>query len=169
MFRLKGNSGTKELNLYHKDNFEEFLLGRSLLKGFEMVYDYANKQIGFYHKTVNYKGKLKVTPPKIYQFLEEEDEFQPKTIKDRSTVLPKTNPEEVKIKGNQEVEESKIYMITDVIKNVLSILIIIVVIIIIVAIYIYSKKYVKKEKIKKAKKYLQEEMISQENNTTQIK
>ena len=57
--------------------------------------DYANKQIGFYHKTVNYKGKLKVTPPKIYQFLEEEDEFQPKTIKDRSTVLPKTNPEEV--------------------------------------------------------------------------
>jgi hypothetical protein len=169
MFRLKGNSGTKELNLYHKDNFEEFLLGRSLLKGFEMVYDYANKQIGFYHKTVNYKGKLKVTPPKIYQFLEEEDEFQPKTIKDRSTVLPKTNPEEVKIKGNQEVEESKIYMITDVIKNVLSILIIIAVIIIIVAIYIYSKKYVKKEKIKKAKKYLQEEMISQENNTTQIK
>ena len=39
--RKEGNR--KEFVLYHKDNFEVFLLGRSILKGFEMVYGYANK------------------------------------------------------------------------------------------------------------------------------
>ena len=159
MFKSNQNEKTKELILYHKDNFEHFLLGRSILKGFEMVYDYANKQIGFYHNSVRYKGKLKVTPPKIYEFLEDEDEYQPKTVRDGHLVQPRTNPEEVKINNNESVQESIVYQITDIIKNVLSILIMIVVIIIVVLIYIYSKKYVKKEKMKKAKKYLQDEMI----------
>ena len=132
-----------------------------------MVYDYANKQIGFYHSSVKYKGKLKVTPPKIYEFLEEEDEFQPRTIRDGHLIEPETNPEEVKISNSEEVQESSIYQITDIIKNILSVLIIIVVIIIIAVIYVYSKKYVKKEKMKKAKKYLKEEMLSQ--GTKEIK
>ena len=167
MFKLNRDGKTKELILYHKDNFEHFLLGRSILKGFEMVYDYANKQIGFYHSSVKYKGKLKVTPPKIYEFLEEEDEYQPRTIRDGHLIEPGTNPEEVKISNSEEVQESSIYQITDIIKNILSILIIIVVIIIIAVIYVYSKKYVKKEKMKKAKKYLKEEMLSQ--GTKEIK
>ena len=161
MFKMKKDGKTKELILYHKDNFEHFLLGRSILKGFEMVYDYANKQIGFYHESVKYKGKLKVTPPKIYEFLEDEEEYQIKEVRDGHLVLPRANPEEVKIK-NQNVEESSVYQITDIIKNVLSILIMIVVVIIIIVIYIYSKKYMKKEKIKKAKKYLKEEMLEEE-------
>jgi len=54
----------KIIILYHKDNFEHILIGRSIVKGFEMVYDYVNKQIVFYHSSLKYKGKLKVTPPK---------------------------------------------------------------------------------------------------------
>ena len=159
MFKFNKDGKTKELILYHKDNFEQFLLGRSILKGFEMVYDYANKEIGFYHSSVKYKGKLKVTPPKIYEFLEDVDEFQPKEIRDGKLIQPKANPEEIKINNNESVQESIVYQITDIIKNVLSILIMIVVIIIVAVIYIYSKKYVKKEKMKKVKKYLQEEMV----------
>ena len=159
MFKLNREGNLKELILYHKDNFEHFLLGRSILKGFEMVYDYANKQIGFYHSSVKYKGKLKVTPPKIYEFLEDADEFQPKTINDGNLIQPGTNPEEVKIGNDETVQESTIYQVTDIIKNILSILILIVVIIIVAVIYIYSKKYLKKEKMKKAKKFLKEEMV----------
>ena len=159
MFKLNREGNLKELILYHKDNFEHFLLGRSILKEFEMVYDYANKQIGFYHSSVKYKGKLKVTPPKIYEFLEDADEFQPKTVKDGNLIQPGTNPEEIKIGNDEIVQESTIYQVTDIIKNILSILILIVVIIIVAVIYIYSKKYLKKEKMKKAKKFLKEEMV----------
>ena len=164
LFNLNKEGNKKQLILYHKDNFEVFLLGRSILKGFEMVYDYANKQIGFYHESVTYKGSLKVEPPKIFEFLEDEEEFQPKTIKDEhQAVFPEAKPEEVRIKNTEDVEENIIYQITDIIKNILSILILIVIIIIALAIIIYSRKYAKKEKIKKANKYLQEEMISKEN------
>ena len=162
LFVKKKEGNKKEFILYHKDNFEVFLLGRSILKGFEMVYDYANKQIGFYHESVRYKGKQKVTPPKIFEFLEDEEEFQPKTVRDGHQIIPEAKPEEVRIKNTEEVQESFIYQITDVIKNILSILILIVVLIISIAIIIYSRKYAKKEKVKKAVKYLQEEMVVKE-------
>ena len=162
MFKMNKDGNTKELILYHKDNFEHFLLGRSILKEFEMVYDYANKQIGFYHSSVKYKGKLKVEPPKIYEFLEEENEYQPKTIRDGHSIQSRTNPEGVEISINETVQESVIYQITDIIKNILSVLILIVVVIIVGVIYVYSKKYIKKENMKKAKKYLKEEMITKE-------
>jgi len=158
----KEGNNTKEFILYHKDNFEVFLLGRSILKGFEMVYDYANKQIGFYHDSVKYKGKQKVTPPKIYEFMEDEKEYQPYIIRDGHMILPEAEPEEVKIKNTEDVPESIIYQITDIVRNILSILIMIVVIIIVLAICIYSRKYKQKEKVKKAKKYLQEEMVTKE-------
>ena len=162
MFKMNKDGNTKELILYHKDNFEHFLLGRSILKEFEMVYDYANKQIGFYHSSVKYKGKLKVEPPKIYEFLEEENEYQPKTIRDGHSIQSRTNPEGVEISINETVQESVIYQITDIIKNILSVLILIVVVIIVGVIYVYSKKYIKKENMKKAKKYLKEEMVPKE-------
>ena len=165
LFVKKKEGDKKELILYHKDNFEVFLLGRSILKGFEMVYDYANKQIGFYHESVRYRGNQKVVPPKIYEFLEDEEEFQPKTVKEEEHQLyPEAKPEEVRIKNTEDVQESFIYQITDVIKNILSILIIIVVLIIALAIIIYSRKYTTKKKVKKAVKYLQEEMVTKESS-----
>ena len=163
LFINKRDKDRKEFILYHKDNFEVFLLGRSILKGFEMVYDYANKQIGFYHETVKYKGNLKVEPPKIFEFLEDEEEYQPKTVEVGSPIFPEAEPEEVKIKNIEEVQESLIYQITDIIKNILSILILIVVVVIAVSILIYSRKYGQKEKVKKAVKYLQEEMVNKES------
>ena len=158
--RKEGNR--KEFILYHKDNFEVFLLGRSILKGFEMVYDYANKQIGFYHNTVKYKGNQKVEPPKIFEFLEDEEEFQPKAVRIGPQIFPETQPEEVKIKNVEDVQESLMFQITDIIKNILSILILIVILVIAIAIIIYSRKYAKKEKGKKAVKYLQEKMVTKE-------
>ena len=163
LFINKRDKDRKEFILYHKDNFEVFLLGRSILKGFEMVYDYANKQIGFYHEAVKYKGNLKVEPPKIFEFLEDEEEYQPKTVEVGSPIFPEAEPEEVKIKNIEEVQESLIYQITDIIKNILSILILIVVVVIAVSILIYSRKYGQKEKVKKAVKYLQEEMVNKES------
>ena len=161
--RKEGNR--KEFILYHKDNFEVFLLGRSILKGFEMVYDYANKQIGFYHDTVKYKGKQKVQPPKIFEFLEDEVEFQPKKTMIGPQIFPDTpyiQPEETKIKNVEDVEENLMFQVTDIIKNILSILILIVILVIAIAILMYSRKYAKKEKVKKAVKYLQEEMVTKE-------
>ena len=163
LFVFRKGKERKEFILYHKDNFEVFLLGRSILKGFEMVYDYANKQIGFYHNTVIYKGNQKVEPPKIFEFLEDEEEFQPKTIKEGHQIIPETKPEEVKIKDREDVQESIIYQITDIIKNILSILILIVIVIIAISILMYSRKYARKEKVKKAVKYLQEEMVPKES------
>jgi hypothetical protein len=163
LFAFKKDGNTKELILYHKDNFEVFLLGRSILKGFEMVYDYANRQIGFYHESVKYKGNQRVTPPKIFEFLEDEDEYQPKTIGDGQEIIPEKKPEEVRIKNTVDVPESVMYQITDVIKTILYILIMIVGVVIFVAIMVYSRQYAKKEKVKKAKKYLQEEMVEKES------
>ena len=163
LFMKKKEGNKKEFILYHKDNFEVFLLGRSILKGFEMVYDYANKQIGFYHDTVKYTGNLKVEPPKIFEFLEDEEEYQPKTVRVGPQIFPEAKPEEVKIKNIEDVQASLMYQITDIIKNILSILILIVVIIISLAIVIYSRKYAKKEKVKKAVKYLQQEMVPKES------
>ena len=80
-------------------------------------------------------------------------------------ILNGANPEEVRIK-DENVQESSVYQITDIIKNILSILILIVVIIIVAVIYIYSEKYIKKEKMKKAKKFLQEEMVPKVSNGT---
>ena len=164
LYKENKENNTKELILYYRDNFDVFVLGRSILKGFEMVYDYANKQIGFYHERVRYKGKQKVSPPKIYQFLEDEEEYQPYKIKDGYNILPETKPEEVRIKNADNVPEGMMYQITDVIKNILSILIILLIVIILIAGCIYSKKYSKKEKVKKANKYLQEEMVEKESS-----
>ena len=163
LFAFKKDGNTKELILYHKDNFEVFLLGRSILKGFEMVYDYANRQIGFYHESVKYKGNQRVTPPKIFEFLEDEDEYQPKTVGEGQEIIPEKKPEEVRIKNTVDVPESVMYQITDVIKTILYILIMIVGVVIFVAIMVYSRQYAKKEKVKKAKKYLQEEMVEKES------
>ena len=40
-----------EFILYNKNNFEHFNLGRTIVRFFNMVYDYQNQQIGFYFIT----------------------------------------------------------------------------------------------------------------------
>ena len=41
-----------------------------------MVYDYVNKEIGFYYPTVRYLGKEKIGPPKVYTFFEDDKEYK---------------------------------------------------------------------------------------------
>ena len=55
----------KEFIFYYKEKYEKFILGRSVLLVYEMVYDYANRQIGFYNPNdVKYIGKNEPQPPK---------------------------------------------------------------------------------------------------------
>lgn len=61
-----------------------------------MVYDYANKEIRFYYPTVRYLGKEKIGPPKVYTFLEDDEEY--KEIRINTTIdnfLPEVRPEEI--------------------------------------------------------------------------
>lgn len=51
----------------HKKNHEEWTLGRPIVKQFIMVYDYDNKQIGFYNKNNVLKANdLPAEPPKVF-------------------------------------------------------------------------------------------------------
>ena len=158
------NDATKIFLLYYNRGSEEFSLAGPLLKKFEIVYDQANNQIGFYHESVKYKGNQKVTPPKIFEFLEDEEEYQPKIVENQHEIIPDGVPEEVRINNTADVPENRNYQTTNVIKYILYILILIVVIIIIFSLCIYSKKYDKNKKVKKTKKYLEEEMDEKNND-----
>lgn len=67
----------KEFILYQKTNYDKFIIGRSILMHFHMVYDTQNKQIGFYGPTVQHFGNLKVTKPKTYHQLLDDYENAP--------------------------------------------------------------------------------------------
>ena len=70
----KKANNKKEFIFYYKKKYEKILFGRSLLKELEMVYDYANKQIGFYGKNIKYIGKEKILPPKVFDFLFDDED-----------------------------------------------------------------------------------------------
>ena len=149
----------KEFIFYYKKNFEKFLLGRSILKEFEMVYDYANKQIGFYHKSVIYLGNDKVLPPKVFDFLNDDKEFEEKKVETPTSLLPETIPEETKETNFNPVETEKKIHVSDIFKVLFEILIILVGIILIGFLFIYGMRMRKKEKIKKSNLYLKKQRI----------
>ena len=149
----------KEFIFYYKKKFEKFLFGRSILKEMEMVYDYANKQIGFYHKSVRYLGNEKVLPPKVYTFLNDDKEYQEKRIDEPTNYLPEVKPEEiVKINYNPVKQEKKVYL-ADVFKVLFEILIIIIGIAMIGFLFIYGMRMRKKSKIKKSNLYLKKQRL----------
>ena len=155
----KEGRNKKEFIFYYKDRFERFLLGRSILKEFEMVYDYANKQIGFYHKNVRYIGKDKVLPPKVYDFLNDDKEFEEKKVDTPSSFLPETSPEETKENNYQPVVQDRTVHASTVFKVIFEILIIISGIILIGFLFIYGMRMRKKEKIKKSNLYLKKQRL----------
>ena len=149
----------KEFIFYYKKGLERFLLGRSILKEFEMVYDYANKQIGFYHKSVRYIGKDKVLPPKVYDFLNDDKEYEEKRVEEPTNFLPESTPEESKETiYNPVAPDSKMH-ISNVFKIIFEILIIFVAIILLGFLFIYGMKMRKKEKIKKSNLYLKKQRL----------
>ena len=149
----------KEFIFYYKKKFEKFLFGRSILKEIEMVYDYANKQIGFYHQSVRYLGNEKILPPKVYTFLNDDKEYETKRINEHSNSIPDVKPEEItKINYNPVKQEKKVYL-ADVFKVLFEILIIIIGIVMIGFLFIYGMRMRKKSKIKKSNLYLKKQRL----------
>ena len=155
----KDGKNKKEFIFYYKKKFEKFLLGRSILKEFEMVYDYANKQIGFYHKNVKYLGNEKVLPPKVFDFLNDDKEFEETKAEGSTSLLPETKPEEVKEKKYDTLEQDKKVHLADVFKVLFEILIIMIGIVLIGFLFIYGMKMRKKDKIKKSNLYLKKQRL----------
>ena len=154
----KHNKNKKEFIFYYKHKFEKFLIGRSLLKEFEMVYDYANKQIGFYHKSVRYLGNEKVGPPKVYNFLRDDDEYKTKRVNKTENFLPEAKPEEIKINYNPLNQKDKIHL-SAIFKVIFEMLIIIVGISLFVFLLIYGLRIRKKILIKKSNLYLKKQKL----------
>ena len=154
----KHNKNKKEFIFYNKHKFEKFLIGRSLLKEFEMVYDYANKQIGFYHKSVRYIGNEKIGPPKVYHFLKDDDEYKTKRINKSETLLPDATPDEVNNNYDPFVQRCKVYL-ADIFKKVFEILIIIVGIILVLFLIFYGLRNRRRNMIKRSNLHLKKQKL----------
>ena len=154
----KHNKNRKEFIFYYKHKFEKFLIGRSLLKEFEMVYDYANKQIGFYHKSVRYIGNEKIGPPKVYHFLKDDDEYKTKRVNKSETLLPDATPDEVKNNYDPFVQKGKIYL-ADIFKKIFEILIILVGIILVLFLIFYGLRIRKRNMIKRSNLHLKKQKL----------
>jgi len=154
----KYHKNKKEFIFYYKYKFEKFLIGRSLLKEFEMVYDYANKEIGFYHPSVRYLGNEKIGPPKVYTFLGDDNEFMEKKVNETENFLPVAKPEEQNNKYNTLDEGKKIYL-SNIFKAIFEILIIIIGIGLVGFLVLYGLKMRKKNIIKKTNLYLKNQKL----------
>ena len=155
----KEGKSKKEFIFYYKKKFEKFLFGRSILKEIEMVYDYANKQIGFYHKNVRYIGSEKVLPPKVYTFLNDDKEFEEKRVGNPNSLIPDAQPEEIKKNNYSPVAQDKKIYLADVFKVLFEILIIFIGIAMIGFLFIYGMRMRKKNKIKKSNLYLKKQRL----------
>ena len=160
----KKANNKKEFIFYYKKKYEKILFGRSLLKEIEMVYDYANKQIGFYHKNVKYIGKEKIVPPKVYDFLYDDNEFKEKNIKNPTTFLPESHPDE-RIEKNKfdAIEQNNKTHLSDILKVIFEVLIILVGIAVAGFLFIYGMKIRRKKMIKKANMQLKKQRLMEMN------
>ena len=123
-----------------------------------MVYDYANKEIGFYHPSVRYLGNEKIGPPKVYTFLGDDNEFMEKKVNETENFLPVAKPEEQNNKYNTLDEGKKIYL-SNIFKAIFEILIIIVGIGLVGFLVLYGLKMRKKNIIKKTNLYLKNQKL----------
>ena len=155
----KKANNKKEFIFYYKKKFEKILFGRSILKELEMVYDYANKQIGFYHKNVTYIGNEKILPPKVFDFLIDDNDFVEKNVKTKDNFLPDAQPEEKINKKYDALEQDSKTYLSDILKVIFQILIIIISIGIFIFLFIYGMKIKRKKKIRKANMHLKKERL----------
>ena len=161
LFTAPKENGKKDFIFYYKENFEKFLLGRSILMNFEIVYDYANKQIGFYHPDVKYMGKEKVEPPKVYQFLDDDKEYQEKKVtkNEDQNLIPTVNPEELNKNKVDIVEQKKSILLVDILKVLFEVLIAGIVIIVLAFFGLYALRLRRKNIIKQSNRYLKKERM----------
>ena len=159
----KKANNKKEFIFFYKKKFEKILFGRSILKELEMVYDYANKQIGFYHQNVTYLGKEKVIPPKVFDFLYDDTDFKEKNVKNPDTFLPDSQPDERVEKNYDTLEQGSKTYLSDILKVIFEILIVIISIGLAAFLFIYGMKIRRKQKFKKANMHLKKQRLMEMN------
>jgi hypothetical protein len=155
----KMGKNKKEFIFYYRKDFEKFLFGSSLLKELEMVYDYANKQIGFYHKNVKYIGNEKVSPPKVYDFLPDDSDVKETRISQPGGVIPNAVPEEITRNKYESVEQDKRLYLSDILKYIFEFLIFLVGVCLVGFIVIYGLKMRRKSQVKKSNQYLKKQRL----------
>ena len=159
----KKANNKKEFIFYYKKKYEKILFGRSLLKNLEMVYDYANKQIGFYHQNVTYIGKEKILPPKVFDFLYDDNEFKEKNVKNPDSFLPETQPDERVEKKYDTVQQGNKTYLSEILKIIFEILIILISIGLFAFLFIYAMKIKRKKMIRKANMHLKKQRLMEMN------
>ena len=76
-----------------------------------MVYDYTNRQIGFYNPNdVKYIGKNEPQPPKQYFFIKDDPETSAQRSKNPNTNIFPTNKPEDNDEGNIQIQIDKIIL-----------------------------------------------------------
>ena len=128
-----------------------------------MVYDYANKQIGFYGKNIKYIGKEKILPPKVFDFLFDDEDYKEKNVKNPNTFIPKAEPDEKIEKKYDTIEQNKKTYLSDILKVIFEILIIILGIALFGFLFIYGMKMRRKKMFKKANMHLKKQRLMEMN------
>ena len=144
----------KEFIFYYKDKYEKFILGRSVLLVYEMVYDYANRQIGFYNPNdVKYIGKNEPEVPKQYFFIKDDPETSAQRAKQpNKNIFPTVKPED-NYEGNIQVQKSRKYTLSYIIQSILAFIIVAVIFVIILYVCYYYCKFRRKKSFKNIEYY----------------
>ena len=103
LFTYNKNTESYEFMFYHKQNFENWSLGRPVVRLFHMVYDYQNQEIGFYsEKNVLYiNEENEPLPPKIYEKLPDSGEPIDENENNDPNKVPE-NEENIKRRKNRK-------------------------------------------------------------------
>jgi hypothetical protein len=146
---FKEIGSTKEFIFYYKEKYEKFILGKSVLLVYEMVYDYANRQIGFYNgNDVKYIGKDEPEVPKQYYFIKDDPETATqRSKKQNQNPFPTIQPED-NDQSNIQVKPRQKYTLSYIIQSILAFIIIAVIILIILFVCYSYFKYRKKNNFK---------------------
>ena len=149
----------KELILYKKENYDKFIIGRSILSHFHMVYDTQNKEIGFYG-LVQYIGGSKPKQPKVYQLLKDDTSSIPikapqptKPIIEQKPIEPTPSIDLPNTIAKNDIRKIASSFIIQVILGIL--IIIAIIVIALLALYSYVK-YRRRTKFKNRDFYVQQ-------------
>ena len=157
-----------EFNFCYRPSNNKFILGRNILYKQNMVYDFENKQIGFYNKdNVHFIGKFNPSPPRKYTFVKDDDDLKPKKAEEKSVnILPEAEGENgSEFEKTIEVEKTSNFKLSEFLQTLLSFLIILMVFIIVIFVFYSYNRYKKIRKFKKNIEYYQKQTdnISSEN------
>ena len=153
VFFYNADEDKNEFIFSYKKDYEKWSLGRPVVRLFEMVYDYENKEIGFYSKE-NVMALSSKEPEPIKEYVEVIDTPGPKKVKneiDYSVYMPKFKEDDVEgIIINERIEFlDYVYVFSIVLKIIICVLLVIIGYVVISA----YRRYVKINHLKNSKMY----------------